>query len=125
MTGVQTCALPISVVNNITYNGGGIFTLTGKQLDGQSAGADYGDDVQMDSNYPILRMVSSAGKVYYCRTTNWSAPGTVGGSTLPQTVNFTLNPALPAGNYAVIVSGGGISSLPVAVKITQGQVNPQ
>jgi hypothetical protein len=113
------------VINNITYNGGGNFTLTGKQLDGQSAGADYGDDVQMDSDYPILRMVSSTGKVYYCRTTNWSAVGAVGSSSIIQTVNFTLHAGMPAGNYSAIVSGAGISSFPVAVSLSQAQVNGQ
>ena len=112
------------VINSIKYNGSGLFTLTGKQLDGQSAGADYGDDVQMDSDYPILRLVNSAGKVYYCRTTNWVA-GDVGSSTVTQTVNFTLNPTLPAGNYSAIVSGAGISSFPIAVSITQAEVNRQ
>jgi len=38
------------VINNVTYSGGGVFTITGKQLNGQSAGAAYGDDDQMDSN---------------------------------------------------------------------------
>jgi hypothetical protein len=112
------------VINNITYNGGGKFTLTGKQLDGQSAGADYGDDVQMDSNYPILRLVSSTGNVYYCRTTNWVAAA-VGTGPVLQTVNFTLNPSLPAGNYSAIVSGAGISSLPVGIVITPAEVNKQ
>jgi hypothetical protein len=76
------------VVNNVAYNGGGIFTLTGKQLNGQSAGAGYGD----------------------------------GGAAL-QTVNFTLNPAVTAGNYALTVVGAGIPSFPVFVNITQNEVN--
>lgn len=112
------------VINNIAYNGGGVFTLTGKQLNGQSAGADYGDDVQMDSNYPILRLVSRAGDVYYCRTYNWSKVA-VGTSKARETVNFTLNSALPAGNYSAVVSGAGISSFPVFVNITQAEVNGQ
>jgi hypothetical protein len=110
------------VINGVTYNGGGNFTLTGKQLNGQSAGAAYGDDDQMDSNYPIVRMVNSAGNVFYARTTNWSSVGVDGGST-PQTVNFTLNPSMTAGNYSVIVSGAGISSFPLFINITQDEVD--
>ena len=113
-----------AVINSIKYNGSGKFTLTGKQLDGQSAGAAYGDDIQMDSDFPILRLVSSTGKVYYCRTTNWSAVA-VGTGTVTQTVNFTLNPSLPAGNYSAIVSGAGISSFPIVVSITQAEVSGQ
>ena len=109
------------VVNGVTYNGGGIFTLTGKQLNGQSAGAAFGDDDQMDSNYPIIRMVNAAGNVFYARTTNWSSVGVDGGTT-PETVNFTLNPLLPPGNYSLIVGGAGISSFPVFINITAAEV---
>lgn len=110
------------VVNNVAYKGGGIFTLTGKQLNGQSAGAGYGDDAESDENYPIVRLTSSTGNVYYCRTSNWSTVSVDGGAAL-QTVNFTLNPAVTAGNYALTVVGAGIPSFPVFVNITQNEVN--
>src|SRR5262249_13758178 len=35
-----------------TISGSGTFTLTGTQLNGVTAGASYGDDAEMDSNYP-------------------------------------------------------------------------
>jgi hypothetical protein len=110
------------VATNVAYNGGGVFTLSGTQLTGQSAGAAYGDDAEMDENYPIVRLVNSTGQVYYCRTTNWSSVGVGTGST-PQTVNFTLNPSVTAGNYSLVVSAAGISSAPLAVQILQSEVN--
>jgi len=110
------------VVNNVAYNGGGIFTLTGKQLNGQSAGSNYGDDVQSDENYPIVRLTSSIGNVYYCRTSNWSTVSVNGGMAL-QTVNFTLNTAVTAGNYELTVVGSGIPSFPIFVNITQHEIN--
>jgi hypothetical protein len=116
------------VVNNITYNGGGMFTLTGKQLNGQSAGAAYGDDDQMDTNYPLVRLTATdgSGNVYYGKTTNWSSVAVGGGLTAPQTVNFTLNPALTTpGNYALAVGGAGIASAPVFVNITQAEISKQ
>ena len=109
------------VINSVVYNGGGVFTLTGKQLSGQSAGAAYGDDDQMDSNYPIIRMMTPTGTTYYARTTNWSQVGVDGGTT-PETVNFTLNPSITPGNYVLIVSGAGISSFPIFINITAAQV---
>ncbi len=112
------------VINNVAYNGKGLFTLTGKQLNGQSDGSAYGDDVQSDENYPIVRLVNSSGNVYYCRTTNWSSTAVAGGST-PETVNFTLNRSVKPGNYSLIVSGAGISSFPLAINITQAEVNGQ
>ena len=116
------------VVNGISYNGGGVFTLTGKQLNGQSAGAAYGDDDQMDTNYPIVRFVATdgSGNVFYAKTTNWSSVAVGGGITTPQTVTVTLNPAMTTpGNYAMIVGGAGISSLPTIVNITQAEINKQ
>ena len=116
------------VVNSIVYNGAGIFTLTGKQLNGQSAGAAYGDDDQMDTNYPIVRFVATdgSGKVFYAKTTNWSSVTVDGGITSPQTVTVTLNPAMTTpGNYAMIVGGAGIASLPTIVNITQAEINKQ
>jgi len=104
-------------VTAVASNGGGSFTLTGTQINGQSAGAAYGDDVQMDENYPIVSFVNAAGNVYYGQTTNWSYTGVAGGST-PQTVDFTLNPKMPAGSYSLVVSAAGISSNPTAVTVT-------
>jgi hypothetical protein len=112
------------VINQVTYNGGGVFTLTGKQLNGQSAGSNYGDDVQTDQNYPIVRFTNSNGQVYYARTSNWSSVGVATGTTL-MTTNFTLNPTMPAGVYALVVSAAGISSAPMFVNITQSQVQGQ
>ena len=106
------------LIANVSYLGGGQFRLGGFQLDGQSAGAAYGDDDQMDSNYPIIRMVKLSGKVFYARTSNWSkiAVGDGGGY---ETVDFTLNPAVTPGDYALIVSGAGISSFPAFIRITE------
>lgn len=110
------------LVTSVTYQGNGNFILGGYQLDGQSAGAAYGDDDQMDSNYPIIRMVNSSGDVFYARTSNWSLI-TVGNTAGYETVNFTLNPAITPGNYSLIVSGAGISSFPTYIHINESEVN--
>ncbi len=117
-------------INSIVYNGSGQFTLTGKQLNGQSAGASYGDDDQMDTNYPLVRFTATdgSGKVYYGKTTNWSSLAVGGGlsASATQTVNVTLNPALTTpGTYAMTVIGAGIASLPLFVNITQSEINKQ
>src|SRR5665213_1913712 len=46
----------ISITNN-SYRS---YHLTGKLLNGISQGAAYGDDSQMDSNYPLVRMTNNA-----------------------------------------------------------------
>jgi hypothetical protein len=108
------------LITDVRYRGDGKFRLTGFQLDGQAAGAAYGDDDQMDSNYPIIRMVNSSGNVFYARTSDWSKIG-VGGAGR-ETVEFTLNPGVTPGDYSLIVSGAGISSFPTFIHITKREV---
>ncbi len=97
------------VVSNIAYTGGGVYTLTGTQLNGMSEGASYGDDAEMSSNYPIVQLADQSGHVYYARTSNWSSTGVQTGAT-PETVNFTLPAGLAPGTYQLTVSGAGIVS---------------
>ncbi len=89
----------------------GSFHLTGRLLNGISAGAAYGDDAQMDSNYPLVRLVDGVGNLHYARTFNWSRTGVMTGAALVST-EFRLPPGLPAGAYELVVVANGISSDP-------------
>jgi hypothetical protein len=104
------------VVNKVVFNGGSSYTLTGKQLNGQSAGTAFGDDVENDSNYPVVLLRNAAGKAFYARTTNWSNTGVATGP-MSETVDFTTPAGMPKGNYSLVVSGAGIISFPVAIAI--------
>lgn len=110
-------------IEGIKYNGNGTFTLSGQQLNGQSAGSAYGDDSESDSNYPIVSLTDRSGHVFYARATNWSSTG-VGTSTERETVDFTLPASLTQdGVYIVTVSGAGISSVTSpAVHITAAMI---
>ncbi len=99
-------------VSSITLNADGSYHLTGTKLNGISQGAAYGDDAQMDSNYPLVRMTNSSGAVFYARTYNWSSTGVMTGST-PVTTEFALPAGLPLGKYSLVVVANGISSDPV------------
>ncbi len=106
------------VVTKITGGGpGGVYTLTGQQLNGLDAGAAYGDDAEMDENYPIVRLMNAAGTVYYTTTSNWNNLGVATGNAM-ETVTFTLPPNVPAGNYSLVVSGAGVNSFPVALNVS-------
>jgi hypothetical protein len=109
------------IITKVSYLGDRKFRLRGFQLDGQSAGAAYGDDDQMDSNYPIIRMVNPSGNVFYARTSDWSKIA-VGGGARRETVDFTLSPGVTPGDYSLIVSGAGISSYPTRIHITEREV---
>jgi hypothetical protein len=91
---------------------GSTFTLTGTQLTGLNEGAAYGDDWQMASNYPLVRLTSIAtGAVSYARTSNWSTTGVQTGNA-PVTVNFTLPTGNFSGTYLLQAVANGIASTP-------------
>jgi hypothetical protein len=97
---------------SITENANGSYHLTGTNLNGISEGAAYGDDEQMDSNYPLVRMTNSiSGNVYYARTFNWNSTSLQTGSRVV-TTEFTLPPNLPAGAYSLVVVANGNPSAP-------------
>ena len=95
-------------ISSITRNVNGSYTLTGTQLTGISQGASYGDDAEMDTNYPIVRLTASNGTVRYARTTNWT-PGVATGSQLTS-VQFTLPSGTIGGTYQLAVIANGIAS---------------
>ena len=100
-------------ITGITTNIDGSYHLTGTQLNGISEGAAYGDDAQMNSNYPLIRMTNSIGNVYYARTFNWSSTGVMTGST-PESTDFAVPAGLPVGTYSLVAVANGISSDPVS-----------
>ena len=103
------------VVDKVEYSGDGVFNLTGRQLNGPSDASAYGDDVQSNENYPIVRLQNSSGLVFYCRSRDWTSTGV---GNISESVRFTLNPAVVPGIYQLTVSAGGISSAPVQLAVT-------
>lgn len=100
---------------SITQNASGSYHLIGTTLNGISAGASYGDDAQMDSNYPLVRLYDGSGHLYYARTHDWSSTGVMTGSKVV-TTEFTLPSAIYQGggqSYSLVVVGNGIASDPV------------
>lgn len=109
------------VITNIASAGTNTYILTGTQLTGISEGASYGDDALMSTNYPIVKLTSTSGKVYYAKTTNWT-PGVATGA-LSTSVQFVVPTGLANGNYQVQVVASGIAS--AARTLTIGpQSNP-
>jgi hypothetical protein len=105
------------VISGITYNSTtDSYLLTGKLLNGISEGATYGDDAQMDSNYPLVRLMDSANNVYYARTYNWNSTSVQAKSRLVST-QFVLPGNLPQANYSLVAVANGIASDPVTLQI--------
>lgn len=108
------------VITNISEHNDGTFTLSGDQINGWSEGAGYGDDWQMNTNYPIVRLTNGAS-VYYARTYSWSSTGVLAGA---QTTDFSLPVGLPPANYQLQVIANGIASDPIPFCTPHIDANP-
>lgn len=109
-------------ISNITELTCTTFRITGTLFNGITEGANYGDDWQMNTNYPIIRL-SSGPNVYYARSYNWNSTGVMRGSA-PDTTYFTLPLGLPNGTYAVEVVANGNPSAPVLLTTGPANLSP-
>jgi hypothetical protein len=91
--------------------------LSGIQLNGLSQGAAYGDDAQMATNYPLVRITNTAtGHVFFARTYNHSSMAVATGSAIVKT-HFTVPAGIELGASQLEVVTNGIASNPVNVTI--------
>jgi len=100
------------VINSILPDGCPSYKITGKLFNGISEGASYGDDWQMSTNWPLVRLTNGTN-VYYAKTTNWNRIGAVQTDSLEDTAVFTPPATLPAGTYSLVVVVNGFASSPV------------
>ena len=82
------------------------FMATGLLFNGITEGGSYGDDWQMSTNYPIVRLTSGTD-VYYARSYGWNHIGAVMTGSLIDTTMFVLPSGMPAGTYTVQVIANG------------------
>ena len=95
---------------------GGTYSLSGKQLAGLDPGAAYGDDVQDNTNFPLVRITNnSTGVVTYARTHDWSSVSVAPGTS--SSTQFTLPNTTPAGKSKLVVVANGIASAPSRVRV--------
>jgi hypothetical protein len=92
-------------------------TIEGTQFNGLSQGAMYGDDAQMATNYPLVRITNNAsGDVVYCKTHNHSTMGVGTGATLVST-EFDIPSTIGTGASELVVVANGIPSAAVNVTV--------
>ena len=88
----------------------------GTVLAGLSQGAAYGDDVQDNTNFPLVRITNSkTGAVTYARTSRWTSVSIAPGAA--SSTQFTVPATTPAGPSTLVVVANGIASQPVPVTI--------
>jgi hypothetical protein len=88
----------------------------GKQLNGLSQGAAYGDDAQAATNYPLVRITDSTGAVVYCRTHTFSTMGVATGSAIVSAL-FDIPSTIALGPAKLVVVTNGIASVAKAITI--------
>ena len=94
------------------------YPITGRQFNGLSQACSYGDDAQMATNYPIVRLTNIAtGAVTFLRTFNHSTMGVATGNTL-QSTNVQVTEGIAPGHSNLVVIANGIPSNPVTIDIT-------
>jgi hypothetical protein len=102
---------PSSVTRGSTYK------ISGKQFNGLNHGAAYGDDAQMNSNYPLVRITNNTtNHVFYAKTHDHSTMGIATGKKIVST-NFDVPASIETGASRLVVVTNGIPSKPVAVTV--------
>ena len=91
--------------------------ISGRQFNGLSQGAAYGDDAQMATNYPLVRVTNYAtGHVRYVKTHNHSTMGVATGSATVSTIADPIT-NLETGTSTLQVVANGIASNGVTVQV--------
>ena len=92
------------------------YTVAGLRLNGLSQGAYYGDDAQMATNYPLVRVTNNAtGNVFYARTSGFSSMSV--SATQKSEANFVLPSNAETGASTLVVVADGIASTPISVTV--------
>lgn len=117
VVGCSGCAPTItSSPANVTP--GQTYSLSGTQLNGLSQASTYGDDAQMATNYPLVRITNTAtGNVYYARTHDHSTMGVATGNATVST-SFDVPADAELGPSTLVVVANGIPSAPVNLGVT-------
>ncbi len=96
---------------------GSTYKVSGTQFNGLSAGAAYGDDVQMNTSYGLVRITNKAsGHVFYARTHDPSTMGVATGKATVSTM-FDVPAKMETGASSLVVVANGIASAPASVMV--------
>jgi hypothetical protein len=103
-----------SAITSITR--GRSYRLMGRNFNGFSQGAAYGDDSQAATNYPIVRIVNNAsGHVFYARTHDHSTMAVAFTGTA--TTQYDVPAGIETGASTLYVVANGIASAGTAVNV--------
>jgi hypothetical protein len=103
--------VPKSLSRGMTY------VIAGRQFNGMSQAESFGDEFQMATNYPLVRIENNAtGHVFYARTHGHSSMGVATGNR-KVTTNFDVPATVETGASTLVVVANGIASTQVTVTV--------
>ncbi len=115
--GAQASWAPTITSSPSTLILGHTYQIFGTQFNGVSQACSYGDDAQMATNYPIMRLQDANNNIYYLRTANHSTMGVATGVAEIVSTFVSIPTDIPSGQYNLFVIANGISSKPFAVTV--------
>jgi len=102
---------PGTVVRGSTY------TISGRQFNGLSQAASFGDEFETATNYPLVRITNTAtGHVFYAKTHDHSTMGVATGKAIVST-NFDVPSNMETGQSTLVVVANGIPSPAVTITV--------
>jgi hypothetical protein len=78
-------------------------------------GAYYGDDDQSFTNFPLVRITDSSGRVWYCRTHGWLGGVATGTKIVSSEFDIPSSIALGAATLEVVTNGIPSASVDVTI----------
>jgi hypothetical protein len=101
-------------------NPGGNYQIFGTQFNGLSQANAFGDEFQVATNFPLVRIRNNATRdVTYVRTYNFSTTGVATGSAIVSTW-FEVPTNIETGPSSLEVVANGIPSAPMPITVTPG-----
>jgi hypothetical protein len=96
---------------------GASYNLSGTQFNGLSQANAFGDEFQVATNYPLVRITNTkTGDVVYAPTHNFSSTGVATGSQIVSTW-FDVPAGTESGDSTLVVVANGIPSKPIPITV--------
>ena len=100
-----------------TATRGQTYLIQGRQLNGMSQAAGFGDEYETATNYPLVRIVNNAtGHVFYAKTHGHSSMGVATGNA-PMFTRMDIPSGMETGASKLYVVANGIPSTPYPITI--------
>ena len=108
---------PIVTICPSTVTRGQTYRVIGRQFNGLSQAASFGDEYETATNYPLVRIKNTAtGHIFYARTHDHSTMA-VATKAVPTYTNFDVPANMETGPSKLFVVANGIASNPVSITV--------